>query len=79
MRGRCDCCDYLLAGADGFTVMVVGATPKLFDSNSLDHASKYGVTFVTQPGGSVADKKVIECCDEYGMTMNMTGLRSFHH
>jgi phosphoribosylaminoimidazolecarboxamide formyltransferase/IMP cyclohydrolase len=37
------------------------------------------VEFVAQPGGSIADKEVIEACCEYGMTMAFTELRLFHH
>merc|ERR1719487_2066377 len=47
--------------------------------DSIDHASKLGVKFVAQPGGSVADDEVIEACDAYGMSMAFTGLRLFHH
>jgi phosphoribosylaminoimidazolecarboxamide formyltransferase / IMP cyclohydrolase len=47
--------------------------------DSLDHASKYGVSFVAQAGGSVADDEVIQACQEYGMTMAFTDLRLFHH
>merc|ERR1712100_470665 len=32
--------------------------------DSIDHASKLGVAFVAQPGGSVQDKQVTEACDE---------------
>lgn len=47
--------------------------------DSIDHASKLGVKYVTQPGGSVADEEVIGACDGYGMTMSFTNLRLFHH
>jgi len=47
--------------------------------DSIDHASKLGVSFVAQPGGSVQDKQVTEACDEYGMAMCLTGTRLFHH
>merc|ERR1719478_1157948 len=47
--------------------------------DSIDHASKLGVKFVAQPGGSVADEEVVGACDTYGMTMAFTGLRLFHH
>merc|ERR1712086_655785 len=47
--------------------------------DSIDHASKLGVKFVAQPGGSVADEEVIAACDTYGMTMAMTDTRLFHH
>ena len=47
--------------------------------DSIDHASKLGVSFVAQPGGSVQDAQVTEACDEYGMTMAFTNVRLFHH
>jgi phosphoribosylaminoimidazolecarboxamide formyltransferase / IMP cyclohydrolase len=47
--------------------------------DSIDHASKLGVSFVAQPGGSVQDKQITEACDEYGMVMCFTGTRLFHH
>ena len=47
--------------------------------DSIDHASKVGVAFVAQPGGSVQDEQVTKACDEYGMVMSMTGVRLFHH
>lgn len=47
--------------------------------DSIDHATKLGVKYVAQPGGSVADEEVIAACDAYGMTMAFTGLRLFHH
>lgn len=47
--------------------------------DSIDHAVKYGVKYVAQPGGSNADEEVIAACDAYGMVMAFTGLRLFHH
>jgi phosphoribosylaminoimidazolecarboxamide formyltransferase/IMP cyclohydrolase len=47
--------------------------------DSIDHASKCGVQFVAQPGGSVADDEVVAACREYGMSMAFTDLRLFHH
>jgi len=47
--------------------------------DSIDHASKYGVSFVVQPGGSVQDGQVTSACEEYGMAMCFTGVRLFHH
>merc|ERR1719379_1988223 len=46
--------------------------------DSIDFASRYGVKFVAQPGGSVADEEVISACNAYGMTMAFTNLRFFH-
>jgi len=47
--------------------------------DSIDHASRLGVKYVAQPGGSVADGEVVGACDTYGMTMAFTELRLFHH
>lgn len=47
--------------------------------DSIDHASKLGVSYVAQPGGSVQDAEVTEACNEYGMAMAMTNVRLFHH
>ena len=47
--------------------------------DSIDHASKWGVKYIAQPGGSIADEQVIEACNEYGMTMAFTNVRFFHH
>lgn len=47
--------------------------------DSIDHASKLGVSYISQTGGSVQDKNIVEACDEYGIACAMTGLRLFHH
>ena len=47
--------------------------------DTIDHASKYGVTNVSQAGGSIGDEQVISVCNEYGITMAFTKQRLFHH
>ena len=47
--------------------------------DSIDVASKRGVTYIAQPGGSVQDVGVTAACNDYGMTMALSGLRQFHH
>ncbi|MHB0859212.1 MAG: phosphoribosylaminoimidazolecarboxamide formyltransferase [Anaerolineae bacterium] len=47
--------------------------------DSIDRAQRSGVSYIAQPGGSVNDEGVIAACDDYGMTMCLTGLRLFHH
>ena len=47
--------------------------------DNIDQASKRGVDYVVQPGGSNRDKEVIAATDEYGMVMAFTGIRLFHH
>ena len=47
--------------------------------DNIDRASRSGVRYVLQPGGSVRDDAVIQACDEYGMFMAFSGVRLFHH
>jgi len=68
--------DAYLKELDGVTISSDAFFPF---RDSIDHASKLGVKYVAQPGGSVADNEVIEACNQYGMTMAFTGLRLFHH
>ena len=48
-------------------------------SDNIERAHKSGVSYIAQPGGSVRDDAVIECCDKYKMAMVFTGIRLFHH
>ncbi|MCM1535165.1 MAG: phosphoribosylaminoimidazolecarboxamide formyltransferase [Clostridium sp.] len=48
-------------------------------SDNIERAHKSGVKYIAQPGGSVRDDAVIECCDKYDMVMAFTGIRLFHH
>lgn len=48
-------------------------------SDNVERAYKSGVKYIAQPGGSVRDDLVIECCDKYDMAMAFTGIRLFHH
>ena len=48
-------------------------------SDNIERAHKSGVKYIVQPGGSVRDDAVIECCDKYGIAMIFTGIRLFHH
>ncbi len=48
-------------------------------SDNIERAYKSGVKYIVQPGGSVRDDAVIECCDKYNMAMVFTGIRLFHH
>lgn len=48
-------------------------------SDNIERAYKSGVKYIVQPGGSVRDDLVIECCNKYGMVMSFTGIRLFHH
>lgn len=48
-------------------------------SDNIERARKSGVDYIAEPGGSVRDDIVIECCDKYGIAMAFTGMRLFHH
>ena len=49
-----------------------------FDDN-IERAHKSGVTYIAEPGGSIRDDMVIDCCNKYGIAMAFTGMRLFHH
>ncbi len=49
-----------------------------FDDN-IERAKRSGVKYIAQPGGSIRDDIVIDCCDKYGMVMAFTKMRLFHH
>ncbi len=49
-----------------------------FDDN-IERAHRSGVKYIAEPGGSIRDDLVIECCNKYGMTMAFTHMRLFHH
>jgi phosphoribosylaminoimidazolecarboxamide formyltransferase/IMP cyclohydrolase len=64
---------------DGMSDVVLGSDAFFPFRDSIDRASKSGVKYIVQPGGSNRDQDVIAACDEYGMTMAFSGLRLFHH
>lgn len=47
--------------------------------DSIDLIAKSGVRTILQPGGSVRDEEVIAACNEHGIAMVFTGIRSFKH
>lgn len=48
-------------------------------SDNIERVQRSGVEFIAQPGGSLRDDAVIECCNKYKITMAFTGVRLFHH
>ena len=48
-------------------------------SDNIERAHKSGVSYVAEPGGSIRDDAVIDCCNKYNMTLSFTGMRLFHH
>ncbi len=47
--------------------------------DNIERAKRSGVSYIAQPGGSIRDDLVIECCNKYNMAMAFTGMRLFHH
>lgn len=67
------------AWLDGNQGVSLGSDAFFPFSDNIERAYKSGVKYIAQPGGSVRDDLVIECCDKYGMAMVFTGIRLFHH
>ncbi len=61
------------------TDVTIGSDAFFPFSDNIERAFKSGVKYIAQPGGSIRDDLVIECCDKHGMVMCMTGMRLFHH
>ncbi len=47
--------------------------------DTVEVASKYGVTAIVQPGGSLKDHESIEACNRHEISMVFTGQRAFKH
>ena len=48
-------------------------------SDNVERAYRSGTSYIAEPGGSIRDDDVIECCNKYGIAMAFTGMRLFHH
>ncbi len=48
-------------------------------TDNITLADRYGVRHIIHPGGSIADDSIQKKCDEYGMSMYITGNRMFYH
>ncbi len=67
------------AWLEGNKAVALGSDAFFPFSDNIERAHKSGVEYIAQPGGSVRDDLVVECCDKYGMAMVFTGIRLFHH
>ena len=63
----------------GLTGVALGSDAFFPFPDNIERAAKSGVSVIAQPGGSVRDDLVIECCNRHGMVMAFTGMRLFHH
>lgn len=67
------------AWLDQMTDVTLGSDAFFPFSDNIERAHKSGVKYIAEPGGSVRDDAVIDCCDKYDMAMAFTGIRLFHH
>ena len=64
---------------DKLTDVTLGSDAFFPFFDNIEIAHKSGVKYIAQPGGSVRDDAVIDCCNKYNMAMAFTGIRLFHH
>ena len=67
------------AWLDKLTDVTLGSDAFFPFFDNIERAHKSGVKYIAQPGGSVRDEAVIDCCNKYNMAMTFTGIRLFHH
>lgn len=67
------------AWLDQMTDVALGSDAFFPFSDNIERAFKSGVKYIAEPGGSVRDDAVIQCCNKYNMAMAFTGIRLFHH
>ena len=63
----------------GFRGVSLGSDAFFPFSDNIERAYRSGVSYVAEPGGSIRDDAVIDCCDRHGMVLCFTGMRLFHH
>ncbi len=64
---------------DTITDVALGSDAFFPFSDNIERAYKSGVKYIAEPGGSIRDDAVIDCCNKYNMAMAFTGMRLFHH
>ena len=47
--------------------------------DNIEEAKKFGVKYITQPGGSIRDNEIIKECNKNNIVMLNTGIRLFTH
>ena len=64
---------------DGISGVALASDAFFPFSDNIERAKKSGVSYIAEPGGSIRDDAVIDCCNKYGIAMAFTGMRLFHH
>lgn len=66
-------------GEDGAKGSVLASDAFFPFGDSLERASRAGITAVIEPGGSIRDQESIDVADEQGIALVFTGMRHFRH
>ena len=61
---------------DTITGVALGSDAFFPFSDNIERAKSSGVSYIAEPGGSIRDDAVIDCCNKYCIA---TGMRLFHH
>lgn len=67
------------AWLDTFDGCTLGSDAFFPFSDNIERAIKSGVKYIVQPGGSIRDQDVIDCCNANNLVMVCNGVRLFHH
>ena len=77
---RVDCVRIAVGHAGDKSKGAVMASDAFFPfPDSVEEASRCGITAIVQPGGSVRDQESIDLCNRLGLSMVFTGYRHFRH
>ena len=64
---------------DGVRDVALGSDAFFPFFDNIERAARSGVRYIAEPGGSIRDDAVIDCCNRHDMVMCFTGMRLFHH
>lgn len=78
---RVDAVDLALKKSPGELIhQAVLASDAFFPfKDSIELIAQSGIKAIIQPGGSMRDQEVIDACDQHGIAMILSGVRSFNH
>lgn len=76
---RVDATKIALDKSDRDMPMVLASDAFFPFRDSIDALAGSQITAIIQPGGSIRDQQVIDACNDLGIAMVFTGIRSFLH
>jgi len=77
---RVDAVRWALEQAEERATGAVLASDAFFPfADSIEEAAKAGISAVIQPGGSIRDEEVFDAAERLGVSMFLTGARTFRH